>query len=183
MKLSVSLLLPLLVTSQETSLGAGARLRKQQYSGNGCPQGSANIAISETGKWITITYSKFRTYVGPNYLPTEKSRNYQFQLYISAPSNEFLPQGVQAVQYTFAGSGYEGHYTQLDVGVTAVHYSTYYFSDLDTFTISTLARFDGGELWRAPGRFYVEIQHLFVDFTVCSLSWLTALMGFKPKRP
>ncbi|KAK4171514.1 hypothetical protein QBC36DRAFT_199160 [Triangularia setosa] len=29
----------------------------------------------------------------------------------------------------------------------------------------------------------VEIQHLFVDFTVCSFSWLTALKGFKPQRP
>lgn len=160
MKLLTTLLLPLLVTAQETALGVGARLGQAKHSGNGCPQGSTNIKMSEAGDWITVTHSKFRTYIGPNYAPTEKAKNCQVQLPVFAPSVEFLPQGVRGVQYTLAGTEYEGYYSQLDEGVTAIHYSTYYSNDMDTYAVTTIARFDGGETWKAPGRPYNESREI-----------------------
>ncbi|KAK4172144.1 hypothetical protein QBC36DRAFT_197696 [Triangularia setosa] len=173
MKVSLFLLPPFLVAAQERPLGTGARLFDPRYSGNGCPQGSANLTISDTGEWVTVNYSKFRTYIGPSYSPLQKVRNCQVQLRIIAPISQDRPspQGVQGVQFAIAGSEYEGYYSQLDEGITAIHHSTYYSNDLDTYTVSTIARFDGGEMWKAPGRSYNdsrEIPRSSQAYTYCT---------------
>ncbi|VBB79525.1 Putative protein of unknown function [Podospora comata] len=161
MKLSFSLLLPLLVIAQETTLGTGAHFRLTRYSGTGCPEGSSHITISEKGEWITITYSQFRTYLGPDYARAERGKTCHVHLAIIAPSVDHLPQGVQGVQHTLADSVYEGYYyTQLDDGVTALHHSTYYAHDLGPFNVVATATFDGGETWKAPGKSYNETREI-----------------------
>ncbi|KAK0666026.1 hypothetical protein QBC41DRAFT_399083, partial [Cercophora samala] len=185
MKLSIALLTPLLVTGQEIALGTGARLIQPRHSGNGCPSGSTNITMSASGDWITITHSKFRTYIGPSYPPAEKTKNCQVQLPISAPSAEHFPQGVKGVQYTLAGTEYEGYYSQLDEGVTAIHYSTYYSNQMDTYTATTIARFDGGETWRAPGRSYNESRMIPLSslaYTYCARPGATAATFYANER-
>ncbi|KAJ4397394.1 hypothetical protein N0V93_001621 [Gnomoniopsis smithogilvyi] len=130
---------PALVSAQAISIS------KVQYSGNGCPQGTASVSLSSDKTIVTLGFDSFQTYIGPGTSIKDTSKNCEIHLTLSYPSG-----------YSFAvvDSTYHG-YAQLDSAVTGNFYSTYYFSSNAAKTFTTTASITGGESW-ADGAVYME---------------------------
>ncbi|KAK1764145.1 hypothetical protein QBC33DRAFT_562197 [Phialemonium atrogriseum] len=115
------------------------------FSGNGCPQGTVSTSISPDKTVITFGFDSFQTYIGPDYNPTDRTKNCQLHLNLKYPGG---------FQFSVVDSTYHG-YAQLDAGVTGTFYSTYYFSQDASATTTTQTSISGGGIWE-QGQVYTK---------------------------
>src|SRR5262245_1240418 len=61
-------------------------ISKVEYSGNGCPQGSATAIISDDATIVTLGFDKFAAEIGPRAQQDKKQRNCQIHLNLRYPN-------------------------------------------------------------------------------------------------
>ncbi|GAB1309914.1 hypothetical protein MFIFM68171_00124 [Madurella fahalii] len=147
MKLTASILLPLVVAAQLPGRGT-VRVEEMVYSGNGCPQGSVSVSMSPDADALTIGYDYFHVHIGPGYSPTEKTKDCVIQLTVRNPSG---------TQFAITDSTYHG-YASLDEGLTKIIHSTYTFTTgAYDAVIDTQLAIEGGGIW-APGQLFTATK-------------------------
>ncbi|OAA60257.1 hypothetical protein SPI_05381 [Niveomyces insectorum RCEF 264] len=115
------------------------------FSGSGCPQGSVSTSISPDRTVVTFGFDEFQTYIGPDYDLGDRTKNCQLHLNLKYPGG---------FQFAVLDSTYHG-FAQLDRGVTGTFYSTYYFSQDASATVTTQTSIAGGGTW-ADGQVYTK---------------------------
>lgn len=94
---------------------------------------------------MTFGFDDFQTYIGPGTTITQHSLNCELHLTLEYPAG---------FAFGIIDATYHG-YAQLDSGVTATFYSTYYFSESAANTSTTSVTIAGGGVW-ADGQVYTK---------------------------
>ncbi len=104
-------------------------------NGSGCPEGTAEVAVSEDKKAFTVTYSDYLAQVGVGAGATDFRRNCQLSVLVHVPSG-----------FTFgiAQADYRG-FASLQPGSAGLLRANYYFQGMSQ-TVSSSHPFDGGAL-------------------------------------
>ncbi|WP_432021422.1 DUF4360 domain-containing protein [Streptomyces sp. 1222.5] len=89
-------------------------------NGSGCPQDTAQVAVSEDNTAFTVTYSDYLAQVGPNALPTDFRKNCQLNLRAHVPSG---------FTYAIVQADYRG-YAFMQPGASAMERASYYFQGM-----------------------------------------------------
>ncbi|ASU78927.1 hypothetical protein CDG81_12250 [Actinopolyspora erythraea] len=101
-------------------------------NGSGCPEGTADVAVSPDNKAFTVTYSDYLAEVGPDSDPTAFRKNCQLNLIVHVP---------QGLTYGIARADYRG-FAHLAEGATGTHQASYYFQG-DSRTTHSSETFEG----------------------------------------
>ncbi|SDP35519.1 protein of unknown function [Actinopolyspora xinjiangensis] len=101
-------------------------------NGSGCPEGTADVAVSPDNKAFTVTYSDYLAEVGPDSDPTAFRKNCQLNLVVHVP---------QGLTYGIARADYRG-FAHLAEGATGTHQASYYFQG-DSRTTHSSETFEG----------------------------------------
>ncbi|GAB3549852.1 hypothetical protein J2S53_001208 [Actinopolyspora lacussalsi] len=101
-------------------------------NGSGCPEGTADVAVSPDNKAFTVTYSDYLAEVGPDTDPTAFRKNCQLNLVVHVP---------QGLTYGIARADYRG-FAHLAEGATGTQQASYYFQG-DSRTTHSSKTFEG----------------------------------------
>lgn len=107
-----------LASSRPPTGANGVRVDSVTYSGNGCPNGTAAVALSLDAQAFTVSFSQFAAAVGPGVSPAENERTCQLHVKLTVPPGW---------SYALASVDYRG-YAALDSSVTALRQSTYHIT-------------------------------------------------------
>lgn len=102
-------------------------------NGSGCPNRTAEVAVSRDNTAFTVTYSRYMAQVGVGALPTDMRKNCQINLVVHVPAG---------FTYAIARADYRG-FASLAPGANAVQRTNYYFQG-QSQTTSKVHNFGGG---------------------------------------
>ncbi|GLH95872.1 DUF4360 domain-containing protein [Phytohabitans aurantiacus] len=88
--------------------------------GNGCPAGTAAVAVSPDNTAFTVTYSNYLAQVGVGSRPTDFRKNCQLNVAVHVPAG---------FTYAIAKADYRG-FASLATGATATQSARYYFQGM-----------------------------------------------------
>lgn len=135
-------------------------------SGNGCPQNSFSTSMSPDRTVVTFGFDSFQVYIGPGISISDTTKNCALHLDLKYPSG---------FQFAVIDSTYHG-FAQLDEGVTATFFSTYFFSTDPSDTTTTQTSITGG-VWQ-DGQVYTEddqVPTASVVFSPCGASTILTI--------
>ena len=89
-------------------------------NGSGCPEGTADVAVSPDNTAFTVTYSDYLAQVGVGALPTDFRKNCQLNLLVHVP---------QGFTFAIEKTDFRG-YAYLEKGATAIQRANYYFQGM-----------------------------------------------------
>lgn len=127
--------LAMVVGSEDPVPGGEITVDVVGVNGSGCPEGTAEVAVSEDKKAFTVTYSDYLAQVGVGAGATDFRKNCQLSVLVHVPSG-----------FTFgiAQADYRG-FAALEPGASGLLRANYYFQGMAQ-TVSSSHPFDGGDL-------------------------------------